>query len=398
MYVRGVSESKQPDDVPADLSTDPSTDLSDLRARIDAVDTKLVELLAERMQIVARVAEHKRVSGRRIRDPQREEALLAERGKQAEQLGLQSGQVEAIYRLIMLASRDYQASMGAESPTPIEPRKVAIIGGRGEMGSLMCRMLGELGHEVSVADHETTLRPEQAAAAADVVIVSVPIDVTEEVIRQVGPQVRDDAILMDVTSIKTGPMAAMLAATGASVVGAHPMFGPGVHSLIGQRVVLCPGRGDAALRWARDNLTARGLVVTEATAAEHDRGMALVQVLTHYQTQVLGLSLARSGVALSESLRFTSPAYLMELYVAARHFAQAPELYGPIEMRNGGTRGVTDTFRAAADEIAGVLQSGDQARFEALFEEVRAYFGEFTREAIAESSFLIDRLVERSLG
>lgn len=385
IYVTAVGESKE------------AEDLGRLRQRIDEVDTRLVELLAERMEIVAKVAEYKRGAGTRIRDFDREHALLSARRKQAEGLGLAPEPVESIYRLIMLASRDYQASTGGASAKPITPCKVTIIGGRGAMGGLLQRMFTGLGHEVTVADHETELSVQDAAAAADVVVLSVPITETEGVIRRVGPHVRPDAILMDVTSIKAAPLAAMLEATQAEVVGTHPMFGPGVHSLIGQRVVLCPGRGQRALAWARDMFTARGLVITESSAEEHDRGMALVQVLTHFQTQVLGLSLARCGVSLEQSLRFTSPAYLMELYIAARHFAQAPELYGPIEMLNPGTQDVTRAFRDAAEEISEILATHDQPRFDALFAEVRAYFGEFTEEAVYQSSFLVDRLVERSL-
>jgi chorismate mutase/prephenate dehydrogenase len=163
-------------------------------------------------------------------------------------------------------------------------------------------------------------------------------------------------------------------------------------------VVVCRGRGDAWHAWLAQMLEARGLTVTEATAEEHDRAMALVQVLTHFQTQVLGCALARSGVSLEQSKRFTSPAYLMELYVTARHFAQDPLLYGPIEMLNPGTQAVTSAFRSAADELAEILASRDQARFNRMFEEVRAYFGGFTAEAMEQSSFLIDRLVERTLG
>jgi chorismate mutase/prephenate dehydrogenase len=190
-------------------------------------------------------------------------------------------------------------------------------------------------------------------------------------------------------------MAAMLESTRASVVGTHPMFGPGSSSLIGQRVVVCRGRGDAWHGWLVESLRARGLTITEATPDEHDRAMALVQVLTHFQTQVLGLALARTGIPLEESLRFTSPAYLMELYVAARHFAQAADLYGPIEMRNPATAQVTAQFQRAAQEIAEILATNDQPRFEAVFQEVRAFFGEFAREATEQSRFLIDRLVER---
>src|SRR4029434_2336385 len=103
-------------------------------------------------------------------------------------------------------------------------------------------------------------------------------------------------------------------------------------------------------------LQARGLSVQETSPAHHDRMMAVVQVLTHFQTQVLGLTLARLGTSLEDTLQFTSPAYLMELYVTARHFDQSPELYGPIEMRNPAPAHVTSAYAKAsgtASEITG---------------------------------------------
>jgi len=191
-------------------------------------------------------------------------------------------------------------------------------------------------------------------------------------------------------------VAAMLAATRGSVVGTHPMFGPSVHTLQGQRVVLCRARGDAWADWVARTLTSRGLVITETTPMQHDRAMSVVQVLTHFQTQVLGVTLARLGIPLSETMPFTSPAYLMELYVAARHFAQEPGLYGPIEMRNPRTPQVTAAFTEASREIADVLAHGDQVAFTRMFEDVRAFFGDFTTEAVEQSSYLIDRIVERT--
>ena len=93
---------------------------------------------------------------------------------------------------------------------------------------------------------------------------------------------------------------------------------------------------------------------------------------------------------------FTSPAYLLELYVTARHFAQDPALYGPIEMRNPGTSAIASAFHNVAREIADVLAAHDQAAFNQLFDEVREFFGSFAAEAVEQSSFLIDRIVERS--
>jgi chorismate mutase/prephenate dehydrogenase len=372
--------------------------LDQLRERIDAVDRDLLGVLARRLEVVSEIAEYKRAHSLPIRDLDRERQILERRSAEARQLGLARGVVESIYRLILVGSREHQASRRVEIPPGIDPKTVAIIGGAGPMGTVLARMFESLGHTVTVADLDTEITPADAAASADVVVICVPIDVTEQVIGDLGPRLREEALLMDVTSIKQQPIAAMLGSTRASVLGTHPMFGPGVHSLQGQRIVVCPGRGDEWQRWAERVFTACGMVVTRADPGQHDRAMALVQVLLHLQTQVLGVALSRSGISLEESLRFTSPAYLLELYVAARHFAQAPELYGPIEMRNPMTDEVTRAFCDAAAELREILVTRDQRRFAEVFDEVRAFFGDFADEAVEQSGFLIDRLVERSLG
>jgi chorismate mutase/prephenate dehydrogenase len=99
-------------------------------------------------------------------------------------------------------------------------------------------------------------------------------------------------------------------------------------------------------------------------------------------------------VPVAETRPYTSPSYLLELYVAARHFAQSSTLYGPIEMRNPEVARVTGALQHAAQELASILMSGDQAAFDAVFDEVRGYFGDFTGEALEQSRFLIDRIVE----
>jgi chorismate mutase/prephenate dehydrogenase len=370
--------------------------LASLRERIDGVDREVLDLLKRRMDILTELAAVKREHGLRIRDPEREQRILSERRGRALELGLSGELVESLFRLILWASRDYQAALKAEVPLDTEPKRIAIIGGKGGIGRRMEQLFRELGHEVWVVDLDTALTAREAASRADVTMISVPIDLTEHVIADVGPVVPETSLLMDVTSVKAAPLAAMLQATPASVLGTHPMFGPGVQSLQGQRVVLCRGRGETWAEWVRANFAARGLVLTEATAEEHDRAMALVQVLTHYQTQVLGLTLSKLSAPLGESLRFTSPAYLMELYVAARHFAQDPALYGPIEMNNPLTAQITGAFRDAADTLGKILAQRDQAAFARMFEEVRAFFGDFSEEATEKSRFMMDRLVERS--
>lgn len=372
--------------------------LMELRRALDALDHELLDLLVRRMGVVAEIAARKREHRVRIRDLDRERRILEDRCARAAELGLPTGSVESVWRQLMLMSRERQAALRVEVPPDVEPKTIAIIGGEGGMGRSLTTLFSDLGHDVRSADLETELRPAEAAAMGDVVIISVPIRETRAVIEQLGPLVREDALLMDVTSIKADPMRAMLSSTRASVLGTHPMFGPGVNTYQGQRVVICPGRGQDWLEWTRQMFTARGLVITEATPEEHDSMMAIVQVLHHFKTQVLGLALSRAGTPLEETLRFTSPAYLLEAYVTGRHFAQSPELYGPIEMLNPDSGRVVEVFRNAAADLGAILAAGDQDAFDQVFAEVRAFFGDFSQEALEQSGFLIDRLVELSAG
>ena len=200
--------------------------LLELRGALDALDHKLLELLVKRMDIVAEIAARKRTHRVRIRDLARERRVLDDRCARAEELGLSPDSIESVWRQLMLMSRERQAALRAEVPPDVEPRTVAIIGGEGGMGRSLDTLFTDLGHEVLSADLDTELRPEDAAATADVVIISVPIRDTRAVIEELGPLVRQDALLMDVTSIKTDPMNAMLASTEASVLGTRGILEP----------------------------------------------------------------------------------------------------------------------------------------------------------------------------
>lgn len=384
--------------MPAETSS-PSGDprsLAVLRAMIDSVDREMLQLLSRRNALVGEVAQYKRAHRVPIRDFTREREILEDRRQRAVPLGLQGELIESIFRMVLWGSRDRQAALKAEVPVNVEPKTIAIVGGRGSMGRCMGDLFADLGHAVMVVDVDTDLTAESAVPFADVVVVSVPIAVTVDVIRTIAPLVRQDALLMDVTSIKSAPVEAMLATCAGNVIGTHPLFAPSVHSLQGQRVVLCPARPGAWLEWLVPMLHARGLVTMVTTPDAHDRAMSIVQVLTHFSTEVMGRTLSKLGVSIDETLQFTSPVYLMELLMTARHFAQSPSLYAGIQMSNSETDQVTSTFVEAAEEWRRVLRAGDGQAFEALFNNVRAYFGDFTDQALEQSSFLIDRLVERA--
>lgn len=373
-------------------------ELLELRSRIDGVDRELLEVLARRKELVSSVAEVKKRHQVPIRDRNREAEILEDRRARCTDLGLPNPVIENLYRVLLTASREHQADLGTEVPLELEPRTVAIIGGNGGMGQLFKRLFESVGQEVILSDLDTTLTPMEAASRADATMVSVPIRATEEVIRQIGPCCREDALLFDVTSTKTRPVEQMLASSTCDVIGTHPMFGPSVNSLQEQRVVLVEGRlrpDSSWSKWLRCCLHARGMLIIDSTCQEHDRSMGIVQVLTHLSTQVLGLAMSRLGVPIAQTMQFASPVYLIGLIMTARHFCQSSDLYGSIHMSNPNQPEVAEAFSSSLEDWLRAVNTRDQTEFDRLFAEADSFFGEFSDEALKLSTHLIDRVVER---
>lgn len=369
-------------------------DLDALRGRLDEIDAALTDLFAERLAIAARVAQHKARAGDRLFHRDREERIIETRRRDGAARGLDPELVEDVFRRLILESHITQSAI-LRTARDENAKTIAIVGGAGAMGSFLARFFAEQGHDVLVADVDTPLTPEAAAERADVVIISVPIAVTEEIIGRVGPRVRTDAALMDVTSLKQAPVRAMLDATDAEVVGLHPMFGPSAGSIHRQVVAVCPGRGGRWLGWVRETLHSQGAELVECSTEEHDRAMAVIQVLRHSATMAFGRALRDLGVDLDESLRYSSPIYRLELMMTGRLFAQSPDLYADLSLGNDHRGMVVDALEQAVAAIAEVVRNGDRDAFIAEFQRIGGFFEGFSDQALAESGHLISKMVER---
>ena len=174
----------------------------------------------------------------------------------------------------------------------------------------------------------------ELAGQCKVVIVAVPIAATIEVIKQVGPNMPNDALLMDFTSLKEGSIKAMLAASEAEVVGCHPLFGPDVSSPRGQNIILCPARGERWLGILRDLFVDKGAVVTIAAPGEHDRMMAVIQGLNHFNTIMMELTVQDSKMEQSRLEKFSTPMFRTKQKTGKRLFGESAELYASILTEN----------------------------------------------------------------
>jgi prephenate dehydrogenase len=273
--------------------------------------------------------------------------------------------------------------------------KVGIIGGRGKMGGLFAGVFARAGHEVQCSGRSGRPTNEELARASDLLVVSVPIRTTPDVIRAIAPVLREEQTICDLTSLKVAPVQAMLESS-AQVVGLHPMFGPSVRGIRNQTIVATPAR---CSRDALDRLLsvfrAEGALITLATPEQHDRMMAVVQGLTHFATLCMADTMRREGVAIPDALAYTSPIYRIELGLVGRLLAQDAGLYADMLELNPYVPQVLASFSSAAGELRRIVGDGDPAAFAAFFRANAETYGDYGPVALQETDAIIEYLVSR---
>ncbi|MFA0414192.1 bifunctional chorismate mutase/prephenate dehydrogenase [Vibrio renipiscarius] len=361
--------------------------LNTLRDQIDAVDKQILNLLAERLALVEKVGEVKSEHGLPIYAPDREAAMLASRRAEAEKIGVPPQLIEDILRRTMRESYASEKDSGFKCLNP-ELRSVVIVGGKGQLGGLFGRMFTLSGYQVKVLGSQDWHRAEEILDGAGLVVVTVPIHLTEGVIEKLG-QLPDDCILCDLTSIKTKPLQAMLNAHRGPVVGLHPMFGPDVPSLAKQVIVYCDGRGEEHYQWLLKQFAIWGASLCQIDASEHDHGMTLIQALRHFTSFAYGLHLSRENPNIDKLLQLSSPIYRLELAMVGRLFAQDPNLYGDIIFSSEENIEMIKRFHHCFGEALEILDGRDKQAFIESFDKVSDWFGEYSQQFMSESQNLL---------
>lgn len=274
---------------------------------------------------------------------------------------------------------------------PLAP-VIGIVGsggayGRWLRGFFQSRMgLEVIGHDPVDAASQT---PEQLLERADVLLFSAPIRHTPALIadyvrRSAGRE--RDRLWLDVTSIKSAPVAAMLG-SHASVAGLHPMTAPPkAPTLKGRVMVVCEARVEARWQpWLEGLYAALEAECVRATPEHHDRVMALVQAMVH------ATHLAQAGVLrgyapllgeLQALMPYRSTAFELDAAVISRILSLNPAIYEDIQFGNPHAGEVLDHLLEQLRQLRALLAEGSDAA-RAVF---RRQFLDDNRDAVGEQT------------
>ena len=361
--------------------------LTILRDEIDDIDSQLVNLLKKRRTVTTKVGELKNEVGMPIYAPEREEALLTKRRQQAQNAGLNPDVIEDVLRRLMSDSYISQDASGYLCVNPA-CEKVVVIGGKGQLGKIFVDLFTRSNYQVVIIEQEDWPNSADILSSASVVIVAVPIRLTNSVIQKLSG-LSDTCILADVTSIKESPLYEMLKVHKGPVVGLHPMFGPDVTSLVKQTVIACEGRSPADYKWLLDQFEIWGAKIYSVDATAHDQAMSMVQVMRHFSTIAYGYHLMTEGADIAQLVEMSSPIYRLELIMVGRLFAQSPVLYSDIIFSNADNVDMMKRFAYRFLELLEDVETGDKDSFINMFNQVSDWFGDYAGEFLKESKLML---------
>ena len=206
---------------------------------------------------------------------------------------------------------------------------------------------------------------EGLANISDILVVSVPIQHTCDVIREVAPFMKSGSLMVDVTSVKEGPSRTMAEVLPDTVeyIPTHPVFGPRTTRLDNQVIVLTADKKGKWYGKVYDYLAGKNMRIIETTAEKHDFMMSIVQVLTHFSFISTASAIEKLKVNISETEDYESPIYNLMIDMIARIVSQNPYLTYNIQSMNENGDKIRNTFADAVTELRDVINNNDEDEF-----------------------------------
>lgn len=262
--------------------------------------------------------------------------------------------------------------------------KVTVIGGAGRMGRWLVNYFVKKGYNVTVSD----IRYEEAKAVAqstgarlvqnnieavkdaEIIVLSTPIDVTPNVLKEISFEIQSSSAIVEISSLKSQvfPDLEKLAARGVRTLSLHPLFGPGVTKITGEKIALVPVSDPSAeFKLAKTIFPKAELIVVDAE--EHDKAMALALSLPHFVNIVFASVIGQEDINVLKKLGGTT--FALQLVISEGVLSEDPSLYASIQMDNKFTAKILDRFLSNAGTFKRYITEKNPRGFLQFYADVR---------------------------
>lgn len=273
-------------------------------------------------------------------------------------------------------------------------KNVTIIGGSGGMGKVFARYFKKHGFNVILyARNEDILRREakelkvkyltnleESVKDADIVMVSIPIRTTPDMIKEVAPYLKDNAILFDISSIKSSVFKVLDEARKQypiNCLSLHPMFGPGIVNMRNYVIIVIKVGGTREyvnlIKELLQIFKSDGLILTETDPILHDKQVALTLGVPHMLNIIFLNLLKNTNFSLGELTKYTGTTFLLQKVFAESIIQREMEMFGEIQIENHEFLYILDLLENLIQEYKTIIYNKDFNEFEKIFTQGLEY-------------------------
>jgi len=272
----------------------------------------------------------------------------------------------------------------------MKQKKFTIIGGSGGMGKVFGRYFKHHGFDVTIhARNKERLRGvatemgvkyefslEKSVKQADIVMITIPIKSTPEIIKKIGPYLKENALIFDITSLKKVVFESLEDLKNlfpVNCISFHPMFGPGIKDMKNYvMLVLKVGGTDKYEIIINDLLEifrSDGLILTETSPDIHDKRVALTLGVPH-MLNILFLNLLKNAdEPLNELTKYTGTTFLLQKVFAESIIQREMEMFGEIQMENQQFLAILEIFEKLVKKYRKSIENKDMNGFSEIFSQ-----------------------------
>ena len=193
---------------------------------------------------------------------------------------------------------------------------------------------------------------------SDVIMVSVPIGRTAEVVSEVSKSCNKDKIIIEIASLKESIFPSLRQVCderGIMVLSIHPLFGPGANPMQQQRYAMIPVVSEADEMQVFEEIFPDGMP-TVITAEKHDLAMGYVLSLTHFVSIAFLLSIPeKEGL-----MKLSGTTFKLQLGLAQAILHDEPELLAMLETDNNHFIDILETFTEKSNMIQSLVKRKDR--------------------------------------
>ena len=271
--------------------------------------------------------------------------------------------------------------------------KICIIGGSGNFGQFFTKLFKAQKHKVFSLGRDNVKKFDTLIEKSEIIIMAVPADAAKTYYEKLSKVVKKSQLLIDISSVMSVNKKYLLSLK-CQTVFLHPLFAPNVENLKLVKYILAPvnSKNSKSLKEIINCLEDTGSLIIESTVNRHEKVMAHIQALSHFNNILFAKVMANSGIKMGEIETFSTTFFRLQFDALSRIFAQGSEIYAGIQFNNNAFAEVIKSYEQNFKELTAIIKKKDYVAYEDIFKQVISKFSPLLKDSFSESQSLIKNL------